>query len=166
MFSSAFTIDNHIIYITFTSLFFLNDTVNHSLKCCRGIFHSKWGNCLLVKPNGSNKGSSHSQRDLPITLKKIKFTDICCPTNFVNTIFYLRYWKRIGLCHIIDFSVICTKSKCSIWFWHQNTGGTKAAIAGFYYNIYCISFWRCSTLYGLNLYGCCLIGVASPTSTS
>ena len=102
--------------------------------------------------NGSNKGSSHSQRHLPITLKKIKFTDICCRTNFVNTIFYSRYWKRIGLCHIIDFSVFCTKSKCSIWFWHQNTGEIPAAIAGFYYPIYCISFWRCSTLYGLNLW--------------
>ena len=77
--------------------------------------------------------------------------------------------KRIGLCFIIDFSKVCKESESDVMFWDQDAWGTPVTLTFFYYvifNIYWTSLSSNSFLMGLTLYGCCLIGAESDTSTS
>ena len=36
--------------------------------------------------------------------------------------------KRIGLCSVIDFSKVCTKSESAVMFWEQDAWGTPVTL--------------------------------------
>ena len=129
----SLAVDNQIIYIGFTAFKVSHNMIDHSLKVCRCIFHTKRHNPKLIKDIWGAKGRNIfgviSKGDL--TVKRSKF----CIANFINANIYTRNRVRIRFGALIDFSNVCHKSKGPIWFWNQNTWETPFIFAWFNYVI-------------------------------
>ena len=89
--------------------------INHSLKDCRCIFHSKRHNSILIKGIWGAKGrrfvGAISKGNLPIPCQKIKLANRFCIANFINAIIKTQNRIRIRLCALINFSMTVTNLK-------------------------------------------------------